>query len=147
MVRTEFFAVTSVLRPILVAARSKAWVCGRLLGWIAASKPCGAMNIVLSGRRLWSFFQRSPTDCGVPECDREASTVKRPWPTRGCSTVKIVSTCRSYLRERVFESVSGSLFCLYSTLLLSSVLQDKYRMVTENKQWWHYHTQFSLYHP
>jgi hypothetical protein len=31
--------------------------------------------------------QRSPSECGVSECDREASTISRPWPTRGCCTV------------------------------------------------------------
>jgi hypothetical protein len=25
-----------------------------------------------------------PTECGVTECDREASIVRRPWTTRGC---------------------------------------------------------------
>ena len=25
-----------------------------------------------------------PTNCGVPECDREASIVRKPWPTGGC---------------------------------------------------------------
>ena len=34
-----------------------------------------------------SLFQRSPTDCGVPECDREASIMRRPWPTGGCCTM------------------------------------------------------------
>ena len=24
-----------------------------------------------------------PTVCGVSECDREASIMRRPWPTRG----------------------------------------------------------------
>jgi hypothetical protein len=32
-----------------------------------------------------SFVQRIPTDCGVSECDRKASTMKRPWPTGGLS--------------------------------------------------------------
>jgi hypothetical protein len=31
-----------------------------------------------------SLVQRSPTACGVSECDREASILKRPWPTRSC---------------------------------------------------------------
>jgi hypothetical protein len=31
----------------------------------------------------WSLVQRSPTECGVSECDREASIMRRPWPTRG----------------------------------------------------------------
>jgi hypothetical protein len=32
-----------------------------------------------------SVIQRSPTECGV--CDREASIMTRPWPTRGCCTM------------------------------------------------------------
>jgi hypothetical protein len=31
----------------------------------------------------WSLVQRSPTDCGVSECDREASIMRGPWPTGG----------------------------------------------------------------
>ena len=38
------------------------------------------VEVSASGR---SLVQRSPTDCGVSECDREASTMKRPWPTGG----------------------------------------------------------------
>jgi len=30
----------------------------------------------------------SPTECGVSECDREASTMRRPWHTRGCCAVE-----------------------------------------------------------
>jgi hypothetical protein len=32
----------------------------------------------------WSLVQRSPTECGVSVCDREASIMRRPWPTGGC---------------------------------------------------------------
>ena len=31
-----------------------------------------------------SLVQRSPTKCGVSECDCEASIMRRPWPTRFC---------------------------------------------------------------
>ena len=31
----------------------------------------------------WSLVQRSPTDCGVSECDREASIMRSPWPNMG----------------------------------------------------------------
>jgi hypothetical protein len=31
-----------------------------------------------------SLVQRSPTDCGVSERDREASIMWTLWPTRGC---------------------------------------------------------------
>ena len=75
-----------------MAARSKAWVCGRLLSGIVSSNPVGGMDAcrvccVLSGRCLCvgrSLVQKSPTDCGVSECDRESSIVRRPWPIRGC---------------------------------------------------------------
>jgi hypothetical protein len=32
----------------------------------------------------WSLVQRSPTECGVSEGDREASIMRRPRPPRGC---------------------------------------------------------------
>jgi hypothetical protein len=32
----------------------------------------------------WSLVQRSLTECGVSECDREASLMRRPRPSRGC---------------------------------------------------------------
>ena len=43
------------------------------------------VEVSTSGR---SLVQRSPTECCVSECDREASTVTRPWPTRGCRAMK-----------------------------------------------------------
>jgi len=36
----------------------------------------------------WSLVQRSPTECGVSECEREASTMKSPWQTRGCRVME-----------------------------------------------------------
>jgi len=35
-----------------------------------------------------SLVQRSPTECDVSECDREASTIRRPWPTRDCCAMQ-----------------------------------------------------------
>jgi hypothetical protein len=77
-----------------LATLSKAWVvCGRLLagimGWNLArrhgglslvSVVCCQVEVSVTGR---SLVQRSPTECGVSECDREASTMRRPWPTMG----------------------------------------------------------------
>ena len=38
---------------------------------------------MLSGRvSSLSPVQRSHSDCGLSECDREVSTLKRPWSTR-----------------------------------------------------------------
>jgi hypothetical protein len=85
------------LKPIPVAARSKASVCGRSLTGTAVSNPSGGhaclslVSVVCCQVEVsatgWSLVQRSPTECGVSECDREASTVGRPWPRRGCRAI------------------------------------------------------------
>jgi hypothetical protein len=83
--------------PIPVSARSKAWVSCRSLAGIVGSNPTGRMDVSLvsvvcfqvkvsaSG---WSLVQRSRTACGVSECYREASIMRRPWPTRGCCAME-----------------------------------------------------------
>jgi hypothetical protein len=45
---------------------------------------CCQVEVFASGR---SLVQRSPTECGVSQCDREASIMRRPWPTRGCCAI------------------------------------------------------------
>jgi hypothetical protein len=35
-----------------------------------------------------SLVQRNTAECGVSEYDCEASTVRSPWPHRGCSGIK-----------------------------------------------------------
>jgi hypothetical protein len=52
------------------------------LSWTPVSCDC----CVLSGRGL--CVQRTPTECGVCECDREASIMWRLWPTRGCGAME-----------------------------------------------------------
>ena len=79
--------------PIPLVARSKVWVCGLSLAGIAGSKPRrghGCLPVVGVEFRQGevcakdrSLAQRIPTKCDVSECDREASTLKRPWPTGG----------------------------------------------------------------
>ena len=47
---------------------------------------CCQVEVSVSGL---SLVQRSPTECGVSECDRESSTMMRSWSTGGCcATVK-----------------------------------------------------------
>jgi hypothetical protein len=46
---------------------------------------CCQVEVRASG---WSLVQRNPTECGVFECDREASIMRRPWPTGGCCTME-----------------------------------------------------------
>jgi hypothetical protein len=41
---------------------------------------CCQIEVSASGR---SLVQRRPTECDVSECDLEASTLRKPWPTRG----------------------------------------------------------------
>jgi hypothetical protein len=73
-----------VLRPL---AR---WECGfasrRFFGCPSlVSVVCSQIDVSALG---WSPFQRSSTDCGVSECDREATITRRSWFTRGCCAMK-----------------------------------------------------------
>jgi hypothetical protein len=40
---------------------------------------CYQVEVSASGL---SLVQRSPTHCGVSECDRQSSKIRSPWPTR-----------------------------------------------------------------
>jgi hypothetical protein len=42
---------------------------------------CSRVEVSASG---WSLVQRSLTECGVSDRDRERPLTKRPWSTRGC---------------------------------------------------------------
>jgi len=72
-----------------MAARPKAWICGRSLAGIVGLNSAGGMVAcflcLLCVLRFsavgQSLVQRSRTECGVPECDREASVLNRSWPT------------------------------------------------------------------
>jgi hypothetical protein len=93
-----------------MAARSEASVCGRSFagsgfesrrgrGCLSlVNVVCCQMEVSASGR---SLFQRNSTECSVSDCDREASTLRRPWPIRGCCAIRgegggiIVEVCAS----------------------------------------------------
>jgi hypothetical protein len=48
-----------------------------------------------------SLVQRSPTECGVSEYNREASIMRRLWPTRGCCEMeKKLSLHETQFRSR-----------------------------------------------
>ena len=73
-----FWVNLEVLIP--VAARSKAWVCGGPLAATGGSNPAETMDVCLviyvccqvdASASDRSLFQRSTTECGVSECDRE----------------------------------------------------------------------------
>jgi hypothetical protein len=71
-----------------VTAWSKAWDCGNFFAGIAGSNLAGAGLSVVSAvgcqtevsASVWSLVQRSLTEFGASECDREASIMRRPWP-------------------------------------------------------------------
>jgi len=50
------------------------------------SVECCHVEVSASG---CSLVQKSSTERGVSECDREASIMRRPWPTRGCCAMEI----------------------------------------------------------
>ena len=63
-----------------MAARSKAWVYGRSLAGIAGSNATGDIDVCLL--RVLCVIR------SLSECDREAPTRRRSWPTRGCRAIK-----------------------------------------------------------
>jgi hypothetical protein len=74
------------------AARSKVWGCGRLIvGNVGVNIAGASISLcffefcVLSGIGLWEGLMARP-EWSVG-CDREASTMRRPWPTTGCQTI------------------------------------------------------------
>ena len=62
------------------------WECRFESHWVHGG--LSLMNIVCCQVQVsasgWSPFQRSLIECGVSEGDREASTLQRPCPIRGC---------------------------------------------------------------
>jgi hypothetical protein len=63
---------------------------------------------VLSCRDLCVGLITSPTECGVSECDREASLMRRLWSTRGCCTMKKKIGNRRRLRNEELLDVYPS---------------------------------------
>jgi hypothetical protein len=73
-----------------MAARSKALVCRHSLVGVAGSNPTGGTNVSAVSCQVevsasgLSLMQRSPSECGVSECDGEALVMRRPRPNRDC---------------------------------------------------------------
>jgi hypothetical protein len=85
-----------IVLPIPVTALFEAWVSGRWRAGIAGSNPAGGLDVsceccVLSGR---SLRRADHSSRGVLlrvlclECDREASIMRRHWPTSGCCAME-----------------------------------------------------------
>jgi hypothetical protein len=84
---------------VSLAAQSKAWVCGRSLAGIVGSNPGRRSNVlfvsVVCCVRWRSLRQADHLSRGVlrnvvclDECGREASIMRRLWPTAVCRAVK-----------------------------------------------------------
>ena len=54
--------------------------------WMPVSCECCCCQVEVSALDR-SLVQRSPTECGVSQCDREVSILRRLWPTRGCCAI------------------------------------------------------------
>jgi hypothetical protein len=98
-----------------VAVRSKARVCGcSLAGYRVQILPahgclslvsvvCCQVEVSATGR---SLVQKSPTERGLSECDREASIMRKFWPARGyCATgEKYGEDCQVCVYESMFPN-------------------------------------------
>ena len=59
---------------------------------------CCQVEVSASG---CSLVQRSPTECGVSGCDREALTLRRLWPTGSCYSKKNLVL----RKNKIFKSI------------------------------------------
>jgi len=94
------FLCESYVKPISVAAQSKACVCGRSLSGIVGSNLAEAVELlslvcfvccqVEVSSTGWSFVYRSCTGCVVFEFDLETSTVRNLRPTRVVELSRVV---------------------------------------------------------
>jgi hypothetical protein len=86
--------------------------CGYiLLGLRVQFPPEACMSLLIChvgvSASVWSLVRRNPTECAVFECDREASIVRRLWPTRGSRTIKkMYSRNNTILQKHVAQGCS-----------------------------------------
>jgi hypothetical protein len=85
----------------------------------------------------WSPVHRRPTECGVSECNREASTMRKPLSTRGWHFIKknldtwwllknvfkyLFRSCRYYALEYIFNFVrSVYIICQKVSIILINI--------------------------
>jgi hypothetical protein len=90
-VNSVLVAVHSSYKPIPVAARSKAWVCGRWIVGIAGSFAAESMDVcllrVLCVVTYRSAHRANQSSKSPTECDNEVSIMRRPWPSWHYGTV------------------------------------------------------------
>jgi hypothetical protein len=106
---------------------------------------------VLSGRGLCDELVPRPEEpyrmCGVSECDREASIMRRPWPTRDCCAMeKWLEGMETFIgKKKVFKLTSRphSAITCYSPGrgVLNHDYGEDFTLAQTNyhRQWKHYH--------
>jgi hypothetical protein len=123
----------------------------RLLGlWVRIRRGHGCLSLVSvvccqvevssTGR---SLIQRRPTECDVCECDREASIMTRPWPTRSCCAIekKILLCMHGDWRSNITKTVIVSFFHIKSPYINKTQRMRKIKQSQRNifltirKQW------------
>jgi lambda repressor-like predicted transcriptional regulator len=100
---------------------------------------CCQEEVSASGR---SLVQKSPTECGVSECDCESSVMRRPCPTGSwCAMVKKsipVSRGLSIRQYSLFDQLSSNTFRPKLGQLQALKIQNTLRK-TFNGQGGYYH--------
>jgi hypothetical protein len=100
-------------------------VAARLLRFWVRMDVC--LVWVLSGTDLWVGLITRPEEsywmCGVYECDREASTLRRPWPTTGCRARKkyIYTDNRSTILQLTEKGKEHKQTCILFRLSITKV--------------------------
>jgi len=135
-------AAPYIIRGVCLKVGRSQWPrdlrCGsaaaRLLAGIASSNPAGGTGVCLLWvlcckekvlASSWSLVQRSPTECSVPECDREASTVKRPSLTWGCQAKKKRSLqCNLKLKYNSIDPRQKALLTIVAQDAVASFLHE-----------------------
>jgi hypothetical protein len=87
----------------------RGYMASRLLGLLVRISPGTWMSVssqycVFSGRGLCVGLITRPEEsyrvwCVLTECDREASLMRRPWPTRGCCAMEKSVLLYGYLYD------------------------------------------------
>jgi hypothetical protein len=112
--------------PIPVAALSKVrvggrsyWVCGFESRW--GHECLSFVSVVFCQLKVsasgWSLVQRSATECGVSEYDREAWIRRRPWPTRGCCVIEKYKTWWWHIRAELISEL-WTIILLYNKFVV-----------------------------
>jgi len=155
--------LSAVPRLLGLRVRIPKWtidVCLSLLSFVCCQVEVSAWD--------WSLLQRNPTECECYECDREASTMRRPWPSTGCWVSKQRYSIHSVYRNYCFLTISvilvgfkivrnilnyrstlqiiqSNVTCVTLKQSLAYHLEHKVSIVTVNcMKWWVLHNSGSM---